>query len=139
MSRHGATSSTLDVRRFVPVLATFVVAEHMLVAQTVPPDSWLQHSRSPAWAIGVAGLVLLLLFFRHVSVGCWLLVAGATANLLSWADDGAVPNYLTVVVADRWLAFNLPDAAIVAGALIMLVPLVRGAALQLTRGAAANR
>jgi hypothetical protein len=134
VTRPHMSSSTVDLRRLAPLLAVFVVAEHLVIAQAVPADSWLQHPRSSAWAMGVAGLVLLVLCFRRVSAGCWLLAAGAGANLLSWTDDGAVPNYVTVAVADRWLAFNLPDAAIVVGALMMLVPLVGGAVFEVRRG-----
>jgi len=106
--------------RLVLLVASFVVLEHSVLALTVPADSWQQHARSPAWALLVVVLVLLLLLARRISPGCWLIVGGAAGNLLSWADGGTVPNYLTVALADRWLAFNLPDVAIVTGLLMVL-------------------
>jgi hypothetical protein len=106
--------------RLVPVVAGFLVVEHVVLAMTVPADAWQQHTRSGGWALVVTGMIVLMLFLRRVSVGCWLLVAGAGGNLISWAEDGTVPNYLTVAVADRWLAFNLADAAIVTGAVMVI-------------------
>ena len=117
----------------VPVVAMFVVVEHVMLGWTVPADSWQLHTRSPAWALLVTAMVLLLLLVRRISAGCWLIVGGAAGNLLSWTDGGTVPNYLTVAVADRWLAFNLADIAIVVGLLTVLASLGARAELRLRR------
>jgi lipoprotein signal peptidase len=104
----------------VLAVGAVILLEHFALAQEVPRDSWQQHPRSVLWALVVALAVALVLALRHVSVGCWLLVAGAAGNLVSWADDRTIPDYVTLTVADRWIAFNLPDAAILAGALAMI-------------------
>ena len=131
MRRADRISLTIDPRLF-PLVAMFVIVEHVVLAWAVPSES-LQHVRSPAWAMLVAAMVVLLLLVRHISAGCWLIVAGASGNLLSWVVDGSVPNYLTVAAADRWLAFNLPDVAIVVGALMVIVSFAARAERRLRR------
>ena len=132
MQQPERVSLTIEPR-LVPLVAMFVILEHVVLSWTVPAESWQQHARSPAWALLVGALVVLLLLVRRISAGCWLIVAGASGNLLSWVVDGAVPNYLTVAAADRWLAFNLPDIAIVVGAVMVLGSLAARAELGLRR------
>jgi hypothetical protein len=132
--RTDRVSLTIDPRLF-PLVAMFVIVEHFVLGWTVPAESWQQHMRSPAWAMLVAVMIVLLLLVRHISAGCWLIVAGASANLLSWVVNGSVPNYLTVAAADRWLAFNLPDVAIVVGMLMVLVSFAARAEQRLRRRA----
>ncbi len=134
MRQTDRVSLTIDPR-LVPLVAVFVVLEHVVLGWAVPADSWQQHARSPAWAVLVTMLILLLLLVRRISAGCWLIVAGAAGNLLSWAEDGTVPNYLTVAVSDRWLAFNLADVAIAVGALMVLASLAARAELHVRRRA----
>jgi hypothetical protein len=110
-------------QRIVLFAAAVVLAEHLFLAADVPGDSWQQHARSPAWAILVVGAIVLAFALREISAGCWLLIAGAVGNLVGWLQAGSVPDYLTVTVGDRWLAFNLADAAIVAGATMVIVTL----------------
>lgn len=107
-------------RRLVLWVAAFVAVEHLLLGRTLPSDSWAQHSRSTEWALIATATVLLTLLVRRISVGCWLIVAGAAGNVISWVESGKVPDYMGVVVGDRWIAFNLADAAILAGALAVL-------------------
>jgi hypothetical protein len=104
--------------------AVLVFVTHMMVAEEVPGDSWQQHARSPTWALISAGAIVLILLLHRVSHGIWLLVAGGLANLTTWSSTGKIPDYLTVVVGDRWVAFNLADAAIVVGALMVIWALV---------------
>jgi hypothetical protein len=118
--RHEGTGISRGVVLFT---AAAVLAEHLFLAADVPGDSWLQHARSPAWAVVAAGAIVLMLLLREVSAGCWLLIAGAAGNLVGWLQTGSVPDYLTVVVGDRWVAFNLADAAILAGATMVVTAL----------------
>jgi lipoprotein signal peptidase len=110
-------------RRIVLFAAAVVLAEHLFLAADVPGDSWQQHARSPAWAIVALAAIALMLILREVSAGCWLLIAGAAGNLIGWVQAGSVPDYLTVVVGDRWVAFNLADAAILTGATMVIATL----------------
>lgn len=104
---------------------------HMVIGQDLADDSWQQHARSPTWALGIgAGIALMLALSRNVA-GISLIVAGATGNLVSWADDGKVPNYMTAVVGDRWIAFNLADVSIVVGLLTVISTLVIRAEYQI--------
>jgi lipoprotein signal peptidase len=64
-----------------------------------------------------------MLLLRRVSPGCWLLIAGAAGNLIGWLQAGSVPDYLTVTVGNRWIAFNLADAAILTGASMVVLAL----------------
>jgi hypothetical protein len=114
----NARSLTVD-RRLALWVAVFVAVEHLVIGTHLPSDSWAQHSRSPQWAMIATATALLMLVLRRVSVGCWLIAAGAAANVISWAEHGSVPDYMGFVVADRWIAFNLADAAILAGLLIV--------------------
>lgn len=97
-----------------------MLLEHLALAGEVPQDSWQQHARSPLWALVVVLAIALVLALRHVSVGSWLLVAGAVGNLASWVGDGMVPDYLTLAIGNFWVAFNLADMSILAGMLAMI-------------------
>jgi hypothetical protein len=109
--------------RVVALAAAVVLFEHLTLAEGLPGDSWQQHARSPAWAALAGCAILLMLLLRNVSAGCWLLAAGAAGNLLGWAQTGSVPDYMTVVVGERWVAFNLADVLIVIGAAMVIVAL----------------
>ncbi len=103
--------------------AGLVLAVHLMIGSELPIDSWQQHARSPAWATLVAAVILFVLLVRSVSPGCWLLLAGAAGNLVSWLQSGKVPDYMGFSIGDRWLAFNLADASIVIGALTVVATL----------------
>jgi hypothetical protein len=105
-----------------------VLAEHMLLGFRLEPGSWQQHVRSSEWALLVAFAIVTVLLFRRISAGCWVLLAGAAGNLTSWILTGAVPDYFVLVGEGRYLAFNLADLAIVAGAMMMVTRIVTKAA-----------
>ena len=115
--------------------AGLVLAVHLMIGSELPSDSWQQHARSPAWATLVAAVILFVLLVRSVSPGCWLLLAGAAGNLISWLQTGKVPDYMGFSVGDRWLAFNLADASIVFGTLTVIATLAFRAGREVRRGA----
>jgi lipoprotein signal peptidase len=118
-------------------VAAAVFVEHLVLARGLASDSVLQHARSPLWAIGVVCGLALVLGLRNLTAGSWLLVGGALGNLLSWLGDGKIPDYLTLTVADRWIAFNLADASILAGMLAMILAALMRATAQVRRRALA--
>jgi hypothetical protein len=115
----SARALTVD-RRVVIAVAAAVAVEHLLIGTHLPADSWAQHSRSVEWALIATATVILMILVRRVSIGCWLVLGGAAANVISWAEHGSVPDYMGFVVGDRWIAFNLADVSIVIGALVVL-------------------
>src|SRR5262245_30229441 len=82
---------TLD-RRLVIAVAAAVALEHLLIGTHLPADSWAQHSRSVEWALIATATVILMILVRGLSIGCWLVLAGAAANVISWAEHGSVPD-----------------------------------------------
>jgi signal peptidase II len=74
--------------------------------------------------IGVALLILLAYFARHASRPLiWLptgmLVGGALGNILDRVRDGAVTDFVKLPLG--WPPFNLADASITIGILILLL------------------
>jgi lipoprotein signal peptidase len=57
-------------------------------------------------------------------VACALLFAGVLGNVASWALFGHVPDYLVLTAAGYGLVFNLADAAIAAGLVLIGLHLV---------------
>jgi signal peptidase II len=134
--------------RAVLVLAVVVAADQFtksLVRGRVPPGRRedlflgldLVHVRNPGIAFGLlpdqgrlltgltllALVVLLVYFARHASrrllwLPTGLLLGGAAGNLVDRARLGAVTDFLDPPL---WPAFNLADAAITVGILVLLV------------------
>jgi signal peptidase II len=80
-----------------------------------------------ALVIAVAVGALLVFFVRHADQPLvWLptgmLVGGAAGNVVDRVRDGAVTDFVKV---PHWPAFNLADAAITLGVLLLLVVLER--------------
>ena len=74
--------------------------------------------------IGVALLILLVYFARHATQRLiWLptgmLVGGAIGNIIDRVRDGAVTDYIKLPLG--WPPFNLADASITLGILILLL------------------
>lgn len=79
-------------------------------------------------ALGAFALLLArpLLGSRSGGTALGLILGGSLANLLDRLGDGRVTDYLDLGLGGwRWPAFNLPDTAIVAGALLTLWMLAR--------------
>ncbi len=82
-----------------------------------------------ALVVGGALAALLVYFATHLDVrGIWLptglLIGGAVGNVIDRAARGAVTDYIKV---PHWPAFNLADAAITVGVVILLVVVERDA------------
>lgn len=82
-----------------------------------------------ALVVGGALAALLVYFATHLDVrGIWLptgmLIGGAVGNVIDRVTRGAVTDYLKL---PRWPAFNLADAAITVGVIVLLVVVERDA------------
>jgi signal peptidase II len=82
-----------------------------------------------ALAVGGALVALLAYFATHLGVrGIWLptgmLIGGAVGNVIDRAARGAVTDYIKL---PHWPAFNLADAAITVGVVVLLVVVERDA------------
>lgn len=82
-----------------------------------------------ALVVGGALAALLVYFATHLDVrGIWLptglLIGGAVGNVIDRVGRGAVTDYLK---PPRWPAFNLADAAITVGVVVLLVVVERDA------------
>ena len=84
----------------------------------------------PPWtlalfAIAVSGILLFWMFQTHnwfVSVALGLLIGGALSNALDRLHRGAVVDFLDFHVAGwHWPAFNLADAGIVCGVIVLML------------------
>ena len=80
-----------------------------------------------ALVIAVAVGALLVFFVRHadrplVWLPTGMLVGGAAGNVVDRVRDGAVTDFVKL---PHWPAFNLADAAITLGVLLLLVVLER--------------
>lgn len=74
-------------------------------------------------ALGAAALATAWYVLRsRAGVGLGLLLGGGLANLLDRVADGRVTDY---VALGPWPSFNLADVCIVAGAALLLTPLLR--------------
>ena len=78
--------------------------------------------------IAVAGLVVVLLFFRYLKqlglaggIALSLIFAGATGNLIDRLRLGHVTDFIYVRLWDNfyWPAFNVADSAITTGAILL--------------------
>lgn len=84
-------------------------------------------------AVSLTALLLILYFLRQVSgrerllsVALSLIFAGAVGNLLDRLRLGEVVDFLDVYVgAHHWPAFNVADAAITAGGVLLAINLLR--------------
>ena len=84
--------------------------------------------------IAVAGLVVVLLFFRYLKqlglvggIALSLIFAGALGNLIDRLRLGHVTDFIYVRLWDNfyWPAFNVADSAITTGAILLAVVALR--------------
>jgi len=86
-------------------------------------------------AVSVAALVVLIWFLRGlpndrrvVIAACGAVLGGAVGNLIDRAAYGEVIDFLDVYVgAWHWPAFNVADAAITVGVVVLCIDSLRGA------------
>lgn len=75
-------------------------------------------------AVTLVALGILIVVFARAAAGPWgwlgvgLIGGGALGNLVDRVRDGAVVDYIKI---DLWPAFNLADAAITVGVVLLLV------------------
>lgn len=111
------------------LVALAVSCADLWVKAVDPAPSWALHQRSLLWAI-LSLLVLLaaVLLSRvpsdGVTLGAGVLAGGVLGNLISAGTDHlVVPDPLLVSTHDGGFAFNLADASILAGNLMLVVAL----------------
>jgi signal peptidase II len=115
-----------------------LIRSWLIVGQSIPQDGLVKitHSYNSGAAFGlfpnqtmlliiasVVGIVILLAFYRHVSipgpliqVSLGLQLGGAVGNLVDRITKGHVLDFIEVSV---WPVFNLADASIVVGVLVL--------------------
>lgn len=79
--------------------------------------------------IGLAlGVVVVLLFWlkraenRRIALALGLIIGGAIGNVIDRANFGAVADFLDFYIVDyHWPAFNIADAGITVGAVILVI------------------
>jgi signal peptidase (SPase) II len=112
------------------LLASTLAAFDLWVNVFVPTPDWAFHQRSSLWAFGcvvllVAVIPLTRLPSPSVTIGAGFLAGGVLGNLISGASDHlAVPNPIMLhTSAGGGIAFNVADAFIITGNLILVLAL----------------
>lgn len=118
-----------DRIRMLLLLALVVSCADLWVKIAMPTPSWALHQRSAAWAVGcwmllIAVMPLARIPSSAVTVGAGLFSGGVLGNLISAGTDHlAVPNPFFFSTEGGMFAFNLADASILAGNLILMIAL----------------
>jgi hypothetical protein len=95
----------------------------------LPTPPWALHQRSLAWALGCWVLLLASIQLARIpswaiTIGAGLFAGGILGNLISAGTDHlAVPNPLLLNTDGGGFAFNLADASILIGNLILMITL----------------
>jgi hypothetical protein len=95
----------------------------------LPTPPWALHQRSFAWALGcwvllLASVQLARIPSSAITIGAGLFAGGVLGNLISAGTDHlAVPNPLLLNADGGGFAFNLADASIMIGNLILMIAL----------------
>ena len=113
----------------VPAVVGAVVLTDMLTKQLVPTHPGFLHARSTGYAVSgilIGGLLVLAgILLPRLAVGLLLVGAATVANGVD-ALDGLVRNpWLVPVGGGQGLAFNTADVTMVAGAVVLVVTVVR--------------
>jgi signal peptidase II len=118
------------------------VRQNLALGESLPPDALLRltHVSNAGGVFGVmanpvflallnaAVLIILLLFYRRLSslalrMGLGLVLGGGLGNLVDRLRMGYVTDFIDIRV---WPIFNVADASVVVGSVIILYLLFRG-------------
>lgn len=111
------------------VIAVSLAAVDLLVKFTVPTQPWAEHQRSDVWFFGSAVLMFASLAFARlpsntVTIAAGIFNGGMLGNLLSASNDQLqVPNPILIGSRTGGIAFNMADAFILTGNLMLMVSL----------------
>src|SRR5215813_6936861 len=111
------------------LLASTLAAFDLWVNVVVPTPDWAFHQRSSLWAFGCVVLLIAVIPLTRVpspavTIGAGFLAGGVLGNLISGVSDHlAVPNPLMVHTSAGGIAFNVADAFIITGNLILVLAL----------------
>ena len=121
-----------EVRSVIPGLFNLTHLQNRGAAFGLFADSDSPAVRAVLIAFSVAALLLVLfLLWRGVSSrwtgwGLGLILGGALGNLLDRVRAGSVVDFLDFHLAGyHWPAFNLADSAVVIGALLLMIEVLR--------------
>jgi hypothetical protein len=111
------------------VVAISLAAIDLYVKFTVPTPDWALHQRSDIWFVGSLLLMLGSLAFARLpsttdTIAAGIFNGGILGNLLSASTDHLeVPNPILIGQRTGGIAFNLADAFILTGNLMLMVSL----------------
>jgi hypothetical protein len=112
------------------VIALALAAVDLWVKFVLPTPEWALHQRSNVWFFGsclllVAALPLARLRSNTVTVAAGIFNGGVLGNLISASDDDlVVPNPILIGNHTNGIAFNLADAFILTGNLMLMATLI---------------
>jgi hypothetical protein len=125
MGMHGRKRRLVTLWALASTLAAF----DLWVNVFLPTPEWAYHHRSALWAAACTALLIAVVPLTRlpsnaVTVGAGFLSGGVLGNLISGATDNlTVPNPLFVMTHNGGIAFNLADAFILTGNVILTVAL----------------
>jgi hypothetical protein len=125
----GMTAQRVRRLRIAVVIALMVSCIDLWVKAALPTPDWALHQRSIQWVLGSWLLLFSILPLARVpsnavAVGAGMFSGGVLGNLISAGTDHlAVPNPLLLQTNAGGFAFNLADAFIVGGNLILMIAL----------------
>ncbi len=111
------------------VVAVSLAAVDLWVKFAVPTEPWALHQRSDVWFFGscflmLAALPLARLPSNTVTIAAGIFNGGILGNLLSASTDHLeVPNPILIGHRTGGVAFNMADAFILTGNLMLMVSL----------------
>ena len=112
------------------VIAMALAAVDLWVKLLLPTPDWALHQRSNVWFIGsclllVAALPLARLRSNSVTLAAGIFNGGVLGNLISASDHHlVVPNPILIGDRTNGIAFNLADAFILTGNLMLMATLI---------------
>lgn len=130
-------ASNLHLHECVPVINGFLNLVHV----RNPGAAFGFLSKAPAYfrsvffiAVTLAAMGLILYYIRQnrvtekrVVLALSLIFAGAAGNLIDRVRFGEVIDFIDVYISvHHWPAFNIADSAISAGAVLLLLSLIKG-------------
>ena len=112
------------------VIALALAAVDLWVKLLLPTPDWALHQRSNVWFVGsclllVAALPLARLRSNSVTLAAGIFNGGVLGNLISASDHHlVVPNPILIGDRTNGIAFNLADAFILTGNLMLMATLI---------------